>query len=296
MFLDFDDLHPESPRLDSALSRREGILLSLVVHGVFVVLLLFGPSSALFAPADSPEILEMAERDMRDEPLRFVEAVPLRELPTPPRFPAEQSDLDRRSTPQETTPEPESIQPFARGNTPEYIVGGPTSQPETPGPPEPEVMAEAAPPTLPEDDGLAFETPRTAGNLGGALQNLEQYLRDENFDNPTGGQVEQSADIQFDTMGVDFGPWLLRFKRQVERNWIVPPAAMTYRGSTVIQFYVLRNGRLVDLSILQPAGRPALTNSALNALKLSNPTAALPPEYPIDRAFITVTFHYNQRY
>jgi hypothetical protein len=27
---------------------------------------------------------------------------------------------------------------------------------------------------------------------------------------------------------------------------------------------------------------------------LSNPTTALPPEYPDDRAFFTVTFHYNE--
>ena len=94
-------------------------------------------------------------------------------------------------------------------------------------------------------------------------------------------------------MGVDFGPWLRRFKSQVERNWMLPQAAIGLRErSVVVQFAVLRNGTIVDLQIVQPADLPPLTTAAVNALKLSNPTAALPPEYPIDRVLITVTFRY----
>jgi TonB family protein len=131
------------------------------------------------------------------------------------------------------------------------------------------------------------------GNAGRAFQNLEQYLRDDNFENSRGGETEQSADIQFDSMGVDFGPWLRRFKNQVERNWIVPPAVQSFRGRVVIRFGVMRNGTIVGLTVLQPGPIPALTSSALNALKLSNPTAQLPMEYPVEPAVITVTFHYN---
>jgi TonB family protein len=69
---------------------------------------------------------------------------------------------------------------------------------------------------------------------------------------------------------------------------------MTFRGRVVIQFNVLRNGTITDLNVVQPASIPALTTSALNALKLSNPTAQLPAEYPRDRVFFTVTFHYNE--
>ncbi len=95
-------------------------------------------------------------------------------------------------------------------------------------------------------------------------------------------------------MGVDFGPWLRRFKNQVERNWLVPEAAMSYKGRVVLQFYVLRNGTITGLRVVQPAGIPALTTAAINALKMSNPTTVLPPEYPADRVYFTVTFHYNE--
>ena len=47
-------------------------------------------------------------------------------------------------------------------------------------------------------------------------------------------------------------------------------------------------------TVLQPASIPALTNAAVNALRLSNPTVALPPEYPADRMQIVVTFFYNE--
>jgi hypothetical protein len=38
----------------------------------------------------------------------------------------------------------------------------------------------------------------------------------------------------------------------------------------------------------------AFNNAAYNALAASNPTQPLPPEYPSDKAFFTVTFYYNE--
>jgi hypothetical protein len=129
--------------------------------------------------------------------------------------------------------------------------------------------------------------------LGQAFRNLQRYLQDGTFDNQMGGETEQSADIQFDAKGADFGPWLRRFKNQVERNWMLPNAALgTRERSVVIQFSVLSNGTLIDLRVVQPADLEPLTTAALNALILSNPTAALPPDYPSDRVLITVTFRY----
>ncbi len=63
----------------------------------------------------------------------------------------------------------------------------------------------------------------------------------------------------------------------------------------VIRFVVQRNGYITDLQVLQPASIPALTTAAVNSLRLSNPTAPLPPEYPRDQMDIVVTYHYNMR-
>ena len=38
----------------------------------------------------------------------------------------------------------------------------------------------------------------------------------------------------------------------------------------------------------------AFNDSANAAITLSNPTQPLPPEYPTEKAFFTVTFYYNE--
>jgi TonB family protein len=302
MYLDFEDYRPDTPRVPSPISVREAVLISLIAHLVLLLAIVLAPK-AFFEPTQA----DVMPTPQDQQPLRFVEVMPLNDRILKPILRADQSDQDRRSATRERAPDPDNSMPFSRGNTPELIEGGPKAPPPSPAPPPPTPPSPPAPetatPVLPELPSSAAAAPvpvpsppaRPASrNLGESLRNLQQYLRSENYDNIRGGNADQSADIQFDSMGIDFGPWLRRFKQQVERNWIVPNAAMTYRGRVVIQFNVLRNGTIIDLNVVQPAGFPSLTSSALNALKLSNPTAALPPEYPAERVFFTVTFHYNE--
>jgi TonB family protein len=100
--------------------------------------------------------------------------------------------------------------------------------------------------------------------------------------------------IQFDSKGVDFGPWLRRFIAQIRRNWNIPMAAMSMHGHVVVTFYVGKDGRITELRVLRPSNIDGFNNSSFNALAASNPTQPLPPEYPDDRAFFTVTFYYNE--
>jgi TonB family protein len=122
---------------------------------------------------------------------------------------------------------------------------------------------------------------------------LQRYLKDQNFDNRKGGLTEQDPDIQFDSKGVEFGPWLRRFVMRVKSNWLIPLNAMSESGRVVITFYVMKDGTIRDLQIVRPSSVGTFNTAALNALKLSNPTLPLPDGYPDDRAFFTVTFHYN---
>ena len=77
--------------------------------------------------------------------------------------------------------------------------------------------------------------------------------------------------IQFDTKGVEFGPWLRRFIAQIRRNWFIPYAAMSMRGHVVVTFYVHKDGRITDLAILKPSDVDAFTHSGRNAIAASNP-------------------------
>lgn len=120
-------------------------------------------------------------------------------------------------------------------------------------------------------------------------------MKNENFDNEKGqgDSGVRDQDIQFDSKGVDFGPWIRRFVAQVKSNWSVP-ASIFQRGHVVIQFNILRNGTLTDIRIVEASDVPGFNSAAVNALRLSNPTLDLPKEYPLEKALFTVTFHYNE--
>ena len=133
------------------------------------------------------------------------------------------------------------------------------------------------------------------GVIADAIRNVQKYTQKESFVNLQGGGDQDFAPaIQFDAKGVEFGPWLRRFIAQIRRNWFVPYAAMTMKGHVVVTFFVGKDGRITELRVLRPSGIDAFNNSAFNALVASNPTQPLPPEYPDDRAFFTVTFYFNE--
>src|SRR5207245_1172569 len=91
-------------------------------------------------------------------------------------------------------------------------------------------------------------------------------------------------EIQFDTKGVEFGPWIRRFIAQVKRNWFIPYAAMSMKGHVVITFNVHKDGAITDLSVVGPCPVDAFNNAAFGALSSSNPTqpgkSALGPAAP----------------
>lgn len=302
---DFDGRYQDELIVGNAISRREGVVWSVVAHVVLFSFLLLLPRLGLFEPSAEEleqqrlERLARLERE-REEPRRFVLMEPRRDVPAErPRERVDLSDIDRRSTTVERAPAPENPSPASRGNTPERVEAAPpASEPKgEEAPPEPQrqpeqQVARNTPPVLPRQ----IEPQRPPGSIiGDAVKNLEQYARNQTFDNPQGGNTDRSESIQFDSKGVNFGPWLRRFVSQVRRNWFVPLSAMTFRGHVVLQFYIHRDGRITDVNIVQPSDIDSFNRSAYNAITGSNPTEPLPAEYPDDKALFTVTFYYNER-
>ena len=129
--------------------------------------------------------------------------------------------------------------------------------------------------------------------LSDAIRNVQKYSQGETLQNVQ-GSGEFGPSIQFDTKGVDFGPWLRRFIAQIRRNWFVPYAAMSLRGHVVLSFKVHRDGSITDLQVMKPSAIDAFTKSSFNAIKLSNPTVPLPLEFPDENAPFIVTFYFNE--
>lgn len=140
------------------------------------------------------------------------------------------------------------------------------------------------------------ERDRAVGVIADAIRNVRR-LPLEQFSNPQGGQQPDFGhSIQFDTKGVDFGWWVARFLNQVRSNWIpiIPQAIMSMHGNAAIGFIVHKDGRITDITVVRPSAVHGFTLAAHNAMKMSNPTLALPAEYPDDRMPVIVTFYYNE--
>lgn len=319
MYFDFDDRHPDISGIGRAISWREGVLLSIILHLVAVVGILLMPR---FFPPDFNRIrereaqlaAELEQAREKEKPPRFVFVQPRVDMRAlrPPRRP-ELSDKDRQARAPRQAENPTNPLPLSRGNTSERVEQTESEAARGRGPePDPSVglqaRAEPAPepaaesPKLPEAPTrlqLPPSRPLSGGRLGGgslgeALKNLQRYVERDQFENPQGGTNAFGPAIQFDTKGVEFGPWIRRFIAQVKRNWLIPNAAMMLKGHVVITFNVHKSGSISDLAVVQPSNVDAFNNAAYGALASSNPTVPLPPEYPADKAFFTVTFFYNE--
>ena len=302
MLFDFDDRYRDIEPVGSAINRRDGVAVSIAVHVALFVALLFLPQ--LLPQRQDAQAVPPPEQQRPENEPTFVFVQPKMDLP-PTRQPerAEMSDVDRSARTPDRMPELTNPLPAARGNSTERTEAsleekmrgdGPAPQPAPAAPP-----VETPPATDPRTDPqMAMMQrpqvqPPAGGSLGEALKNLQKYVQNESFNNQK-GQTQEFGPLQFDTKGVEFGPWIRRFVSQVRRNWFVPMAAMTMRGRVVITFNVHRNGAISDVSVIRPSEIESFNTAAVNALLASNPTTPLPPEYPDNKAFFTVTFFYNE--
>ena len=309
MYFDFEDHRPDTPTIPRPMSAREVVLITVNLHLVALLVILVGPKLPFMKALEERRQRAQAELERQLEErksARFVFVEPRVDIkaPTPPPR-AELSDVDRRARTVERAPKPTNEMPFSRGNSPERMEASAPSPPAREPVPEPPAPAPKGPDTgaLTMPDSMRGE-PRDAatnpsrtstGVIADAIRNVQKYTRKETFSNLGGGGLQDIApSIQFDTKGVEFGPWLRRFVAQIRRNWFVPYAAMSMHGHVVVTFYVHKDGRITDLAVLKPSDVDAFTHSGRNAIAASNPTIPLPPEYPDDKAFFTVTFYFNE--
>jgi TonB family protein len=319
MYFNFDDNRPDTPRIPRPLSRREVVLIAVNLHAFMLIAILLGPRLPFVR-----EIIEQRqkameeqiraelerERERQRERARFVFVQPRIDRSTPRVTPrAELSDRDRRAQTVERAERPNNPLPFARGNSPERMEAPPTNlppKPSVPEPPQPSGGENSAPPLMSEarpapERPAELTRPSEArgpavGVIADAIRNVRRYTQQENFGNVRGGEEQNIGEsIQFDSKGVEFGPWLARFVAQVRSNWMIPQAAMSMRGHVAITFVVHKDGRITDVIVAKPSAINAFTLSGRNAILTSNPTIPLPPEYPDDRMPITVTFYFNEQ-
>lgn len=311
MYFNFEDYRPDTPTLPRSLTRLEVVLLTIVVYLSITILILVSPHLPWVKAWEAERRQALAEQqkvaqERQRENARFVFIAPRVDTPAPKPPPrAELSDIDRKAATVERAPKPTNRMPFSRGNTVERMEGAPPTRAAQPEQPDTAAEERAKGMALPEspdavqarasDARQPTSRGPSAGVIADAIRNVQKYVQKESFGNLQGGEsVDFEKSIQFDSKGVDFGPWLRRFIAQIRRNWNIPMAAMTMHGHVVVTFYVGKDGRITELKVLRPSNIDGFNHSSFNALAASNPTQPLPPEYPDDRAFFTITFFYNE--
>ncbi len=132
MYFDFEGRHFATPTIESAMTWRDQLLLSTIIHAVAVLLVLFvlqlpfvveGAVRRAERLAERAAEVEMALHEAREEPT-FVFVEPLVELDTTefPRPNAVPSDRDRIAMSPERAEDPSNDLPVAHGNSLEFVV------------------------------------------------------------------------------------------------------------------------------------------------------------------------------
>lgn len=113
-------------------------------------------------------------------------------------------------------------------------------------------------------------------------------------------RVENRGNLEIlsDTMGVDFGPYLRRLKETVSDHWyqIMPQSAMPpemKKGVVVVEFAILKDGRVAGLRVIKPSGDVPLDRAAYGAITYSIPMPQLPREFGGEYLLLRAHFLYN---
>jgi TonB family protein len=135
--------------------------------------------------------------------------------------------------------------------------------------------------------------PRQPG-IGTQLQNMVLGSIQGGYHNPNASRLNTGA-LSFDTAAWDLGPYARQVQERVQSNWHVPEAQMVLRqqGWVAIRFNVQKDGRVTDLQVIRPSGIPSYDQSALDALRSSNPLPPLPSQVTVPQIGGVFRFFYN---
>ncbi len=312
--------------------RRTMFLLSVVLHGVMIIILLVSPD-LLRRMADMMGVRLQPVAPKKETTFLWLPPDLLKKLHEPPPETNILSDRDRRAQGHSPIINPfGNRMPYSEGNTPlPEIAGGgapklappPTPPPSppgsgsTPGPPPPPENKEEARLRLmdvpPAGTGGDSRLQLSTTSPGDAIrQSLEAAARGR-ASGPSEGPGDSPMQLQnydpnfsteeplilSDTRGVNFGPYLARVVYNVRRNWysMIPVAAkLGQKGRVGIVFEILKDGSVPELRLVSTSGSDPLDRACVGAIRASNPFPPLPEEFTGEHLVLQFIFLYNLGY
>lgn len=296
--------------------KREAAWISIAVHGVFIILL-------LFMPRWLPRSLVITPATMKNNDIVVLESDPtLKQKPLKSNV---VSDQDRRA--QTPVPEKETLRKLLdarRAGQPKPPTPPPQPQQAPPqqqqaqqavqAPPQQGATAQPTPPQTTQQAQLQAPQPKqNPFSVGSASTSVEQAIHSA-ANNPHSATYGSSGDygsgihprvptrgnmeILSDTLGVDFGPYMKRLHVTVQEHWdpLIPEVAlppMMKKGVVVIEFAIQKDGSVKAMSLVKSSGDTALDRAAWGALTSASPLPKLPVEFSGDYLLIRAAFFYN---
>jgi len=299
--------------------RREAAWISGVVHLVIILLLLFAPRwfsgpTAKFVPVQEKQdttFLELPPDQLK--------------LKAPPKTNII-SDKDRMAQSRTPVPSKETlhklIDPRNPGRpakppqpepAPQEAVTTPQQQPapqqglsQMPAQEQPTQTAKMQAP-VPPKPRVPFKIPSPGSTVSQAIQSVANShgvtsvpFGGGNYGSGLRPKVDRSGALEIlsDTLGVDFGPYLSRVKLTVQDHWdpLIPQSAMPpemKKGLVVLEFAILKDGRVAGLRLVRSSGDVALDRAAYGSITYSDPLPKLPANFTGDYLKLRASFYYN---
>ncbi len=310
--------------------RREAAWISVVVHLMVVLLLVFSPK--IFPGIKGVVLISPADL-MRNQATTFLDLPP--DLQKEPKVAPRTNVLSDKNRIAETRHLPKldkkTLEELKRAGSPGIPAPPgreaqmtPPAQPAQSAPQQNQAqgqqMAQIAPPFPQVNPQLAMpqsNTPKFPANLAGmmspgaSIQQAERAVAAHRSSGrygtggdygvgPGGTRARNLGNLEVltDTQGVDFGPYLARVLQAVRMNWyaVIPEEArppLMKRGKVSIEFVILKDGKVAGMKIVGPSGDVSLDRAAWAGITASVPFAPLPGEFHGPYIALRFHFYYN---
>jgi len=303
----------------SAYRKREAAWLSLIVHGVAILLLMFVPKWIGLRPVIIP-ISQKQETTFLALPddVQKVKAPPKTNIISDKNRIAQSNtpskealrklmDARKPGPPKAPAPSPQPPQQAAQQNPATQQAPPPPQQEQQQQPPPPTNNAQLQQPPGPKKNPFAISSGTTVSDAIHAAANNHSSPSVE-FGSGRGGEYGSAAhpktdnrgglEILSDTMGVDFGPYMKRLRYTVQNHWdpLIPESAMPpvmKKGVVTIEFAITKDGRVMGMKLIAGSGDVALDRAAWGAITDAIPLPNLPTEFAGDYLLIRARFYYN---
>jgi TonB family protein len=287
--------------------RREAVWISLAVHAVLLLAL-------IFIPKWLPQPIVVVPAPQKEQATNIVVSPSAPAKIKPPEITSNQINREKQAvvpTREDLRRLAEAAHPPGRETPPPQPAPQPAMQPPPPQKQDPAAAQERTTDTakleLPAPKRNPFSMSSPGSSIDQAIRSAASNRSGADEGMAGGGhtsglrpKVDQVGNFQVltDTLGVDFGPYWRRLHITVQDHWdpLVPEVArapMMKKGVVVIEFAIMKDGSIQGMKLISSSGDLALDRAAWGALTSANPLDALPAKFTGDFVLLRAAFYYN---